>query len=50
MLAPMQREGLVEMNGRKLIVADAGRSVVRVVAACFDTYRRPHSAQFSTAV
>jgi oxygen-independent coproporphyrinogen-3 oxidase len=50
MLAPMQREGLVEINGRKLIVADAGRSVVRGVAACFDTYRRPHSAQFSTAV
>jgi oxygen-independent coproporphyrinogen-3 oxidase len=50
MLAPMRREGLVEINGRKLIVADAGRSVVRVIAACFDTYRRPHSAQFSTAV
>ena len=50
MLAPMQREGLVEISGRKLIMADTGRSVVRVVAACFDTYRRPHSAQFSTAV
>ncbi len=50
MLASMQRDGLVDIRGRKLIVTDAGRSVVRVVAACFDTYRRTTAAQFSTAV
>lgn len=50
MLAAMQREGLVEISGRRLVVTDAGRPVVRVVAAAFDTYRRAHPAQFSTAI
>ena len=50
MLAAMQREGLVEILGRRLVVTDAGRSIVRVVAAAFDTYRRAHAAQFSTAI
>jgi oxygen-independent coproporphyrinogen III oxidase len=50
MLAPMQREGLVDVRGRRLIVTEAGRSVVRVIAASFDTYRRPQATQFSTAV
>ena len=50
MLAPMQRDGLLEIEGTKLTVTDAGRSVVRVVAASFDTYRRSKTAQFSKAV
>ena len=50
MLAPMQREGLVAIDGNRLVVTEAGRSVVRVIAATFDTYRRPAAAQFSTAV
>ena len=50
MLAAMQRERLVEILGRRLVVTDAGRSIVRVVAAAFDTYRRAHAAQFSTAI
>ena len=50
MLAPLQREGLVDISGGKLAVTDSGRSVVRVVAASFDTYRRSHATQFSTAV
>jgi oxygen-independent coproporphyrinogen III oxidase len=50
MLAPMQTEGLVAISKRRLIVTEAGRFVVRVIAATFDTYRRPQAAQFSTAV
>jgi oxygen-independent coproporphyrinogen III oxidase len=50
LLAPMQWDGLVEIKGRKLIVTEAGRAVVRVVAAAFDRYRRSPSTQFSRAV
>jgi oxygen-independent coproporphyrinogen III oxidase len=50
LLAPMQSEGLIEIKGRKLIVTDAGRAVVRVVAAAFDRHRRSPSTQFSRAV
>ncbi len=49
-LAPLQCDGLVEINGAKLTVTEAGRAVVRVVAATFDTYRRPPAAQFSRAI
>jgi oxygen-independent coproporphyrinogen III oxidase len=50
LLAPMQWDGLIETDGRRLAVTDAGRAVVRVIAAVFDTYRRPHTAQFSRAI
>ena len=49
-LAEMQRQGLVRIDGSRLIVTEAGRSVVRVVAAIFDTYRQSHNFRFSTAV
>jgi oxygen-independent coproporphyrinogen-3 oxidase len=50
MLAPMQWDGLVEIDGAKLTVTASGRTVVRVVAAAFDTYRRPQIDRFSTAI
>lgn len=50
MLAPMQWDGLVEIDGMKLKVTEAGRAVVGVIAAAFDTYRRPPTAQFSKAI
>jgi len=50
MLAPMIRDGLVEIKGSKLTVTEAGRPVVRVIAAAFDAYRRPATAQFSKAI
>jgi oxygen-independent coproporphyrinogen-3 oxidase len=50
LLAPMIKDGLVKFDGAKLVVAEAGRPIVRVVAAAFDTYRRPQTAQFSKAV
>ena len=50
MLAPMQRDGLVAIDGTKLTMTEQGRAVVRVIAAVFDTYRRAQRAQFSRAV
>lgn len=50
MLAPMRRDGLVEIDGTKLTMTQDGRAVVRVIAAVFDTYRRVQPAQFSKAV
>jgi oxygen-independent coproporphyrinogen-3 oxidase len=49
-LAPMVGDGLLEIEGTKLTVTEAGRPVVRIVAAAFDSYRRPETAQFSKAV
>ncbi|WP_298252955.1 oxygen-independent coproporphyrinogen III oxidase [Bradyrhizobium sp.] len=49
-LAPMQWDRLVEIDGAKLTVTQAGRAVVRVIAAAFDTYRRGEPAQFSRAI
>ena len=49
-LAPMQWDGLVEIDGAKLTVTEAGRAVVRVIAAAFDTYRRGRAAQSSRAI
>jgi oxygen-independent coproporphyrinogen-3 oxidase len=50
MLAPMVGDGLVEMTDSNLIVTELGRPVVRIVAAVFDTFRGPQTAQFSKAV
>lgn len=49
-LTAMQSEGLVEIDGAKLTVTQAGRAVVRVIAATFDTYRCAQAAQFSNAI
>ncbi len=50
MLAPMQRDGLIDIDGTRLTVTEPGRAVVRVIAAAFDIYRRPQTAQFSKAI
>jgi oxygen-independent coproporphyrinogen-3 oxidase len=50
MLGPMIWDGLVEIKDSKLIVTEVGRPVVRVIAAAFDSYRRPEAAQFSKAI
>ncbi len=49
-LAPMVADGLLQIEGTKLTLTEAGRPVVRIVAAAFDSYRRPETAQFSKAV
>ncbi|MFB9262362.1 oxygen-independent coproporphyrinogen III oxidase [Bradyrhizobium erythrophlei] len=50
MLQPMQQQGLLTRRGTTLALTEIGRPVARVVAAAFDTYRRPPSRQFSTAI
>ena len=50
MLAPMVRDGLVEIADSILVVTETGRPIVRIVAAVFDAYRGPQTAQFSKAV
>lgn len=50
MLAPMQWDGLVEIDGARLTVTEAGRAVVRVIAAAFDSYRCSQATQFSKAI
>lgn len=49
-LRPLQDEGLVVINGTRVAVTEAGRPVVRVVAAAFDTFRQAQHVQFSPAV
>ena len=49
-LAPMMRDDLVEIEGNRLIVTEAGRPIVRTVAAVFDRYRGREVVQFSRAV
>ena len=50
MLRPMQRDGLIYVEGQKLSMTPRGRPVVRVAAVAFDAYRRKPSTQFSRAV
>lgn len=49
-LRRLQDEGLVTIEGTKLIVTEPGRPVVRVVAAAFDNFRQVQRVQFSPAV
>jgi oxygen-independent coproporphyrinogen III oxidase len=50
MLAPMVREGLIEIADSNLVVTETGRPIVRIIAAVFDVYRGLQTAQFSKAV
>lgn len=49
-LAPVAGEGLLEVEGTKLTVTEAGRPIIRVIAAAFDAYRRSQTTQFSKAI
>ena len=50
LLQPLVRDGLVQVEGRVVMATEAGRSVVRVVAAVFDPHTRADTARFSKAV
>lgn len=50
LLQPLIRDGLVQIEGRVVKATDAGRSVVRVIAAVFDPHTRTDTARFSKAV
>jgi oxygen-independent coproporphyrinogen III oxidase len=49
-LRPLQDEGLITIDRSRLVVTEAGRPVVRVVASTFDRFRQAQRIQFSTAV
>lgn len=50
LLRPLVDDGLVQIDGRVVTATEAGRSVVRVIAAVFDPHTRADSARFSKAV
>jgi oxygen-independent coproporphyrinogen-3 oxidase len=50
LLQPLVRDGLVRIDGRVVTATEAGRSVVRVIAAVFDPHTRQDAARFSKAV
>jgi oxygen-independent coproporphyrinogen-3 oxidase len=50
LLLPLVRDGLVQIEGRRVTATEAGRSVVRVIAAVFDPHTRADTARFSKAV
>ena len=50
LLQPLVRDGLVRIDGPVVTATEAGRSVIRVVAAVFDPHTRADAARFSKAV
>ena len=49
-LAQLAADGIVSMDGARVTVTEAGRPLVRVVAAAFDTYLQKGRARHSSAV
>jgi oxygen-independent coproporphyrinogen-3 oxidase len=50
LLAPLAEQGIVETDGRRVGVTEAGRPFVRLVAAAFDGYLRHGAQRHSVAV
>lgn len=50
LLQPLVHDGLVRVEGRIVTATDAGRQVVRIIAAVFDPHTRADAARFSKAV
>jgi len=50
LLQPLVRDGLARIEDRVVTATEAGRSVVRVIAAVFDPHTRADTARFSKAV
>ena len=50
LLQPLVCDGLVRVEGRVVTATDAGRQIVRVIAAAFDPHTRADAARFSKAV
>lgn len=50
LLQPLVSDGLVEIENRVVKATEAGRSIVRVIAAAFDPHTRIDTARFSKAV
>ena len=49
-LEPLMDDGLVELQGDRLVVTEEGRPLVRVAAAAFDTYLANEAGRHSKAV
>ena len=49
-LAPVQEDGLVEIDGSRIAVTPLGRPLVRVVCAAFDRYLQSGAGKHSSAV
>ena len=49
-LTPLAREGLVQVDGRRISVTAEGRPFVRLAAAAFDGYLRANRSRHSVAV
>jgi oxygen-independent coproporphyrinogen-3 oxidase len=49
-LRPLAADGLIEMEGRRIAVTEAGRPFVRLAAAAFDAYLGTGQARHSRAV
>jgi oxygen-independent coproporphyrinogen-3 oxidase len=50
LLQPLVRDGLVQIDGRVVTATEAGRAVIRVIAAVFDPHTRANASRFSKAV
>ena len=50
LLELLVRDGLVQIDGRVVTATEAGRAVVRVIAAVFDPLTRQDAARFSRAI
>jgi oxygen-independent coproporphyrinogen-3 oxidase len=50
LLVPLAEQGIVSIEGDRVIVAEAGRPFVRLVAAAFDAYLRGGTQRHSVAV
>ena len=49
-IAPMEEDGLAVVRGRRIIVTDEGRTLVRAVASAFDRYLKKGEQRHSKAV
>lgn len=49
-LEAMEQDGLIDRDGARLIIRDAGKPYVRQVAACFDAYLGRGAARHSSTV
>ncbi|HLF24407.1 MAG TPA: oxygen-independent coproporphyrinogen III oxidase, partial [Burkholderiales bacterium] len=49
-LAPFESEGLVQRDGRRIVVTEKGRPFVRLIAAAFDAYLPKEGTHHSAAV
>jgi oxygen-independent coproporphyrinogen-3 oxidase len=49
-LVAMERDGLIDRDGARLIIREAGKPYVRQVAACFDAYLGRGAARHSSTV